>query len=269
MADKQYLSILGFYNYDASIFDNLELPANIDKSLVIDNILLDNAELSLVYTDFEFMKYAIGSWSRSESAIWDRLNKAFNEEYNPLWNVDEDTTETRTIDRHGTDSKDVKGSNQNNTNLTVTDNSTTTTTNSTDLDSTTTTTNSTNLDSTTTNSIKGFNSDNWADHDKSVVDSSQSDTGSNVLSSTQSDKGSNVLSSTQSNVGVVSGTDASNEEGSHAETITETFNRKRGGNIGVTMSQQLLQAELDTRPKLNIYKYISKSFKKRFCNMIY
>lgn len=245
MADKQYLSILGFYNYDASIFDNLELPDNIDKSLVIDNILLDNAELSLVYTDFDFMKYAIGSWSKSELDIWDRLNKAFNEEYNPLWNVDENTTETRSINRQGTDSKDVKGSNQNNTNLTVTDNSTTTTTNSTDIDST------------TINSVKGFNSDTWAEHDKSVLDSSQSDTGSNVLSGTQS------------NVGVVTGTDASNEEGSHAETITETFNRKRGGNIGVTMSQQLLQAELDTRPKLNIYKYISKSFKKRFCNMIY
>lgn len=229
MADKQNLSILGFYNYDASIFDNLELPDNIDKSLVIDNILLDNAELSLVYTDFDFMKYAIGSWSRSELDIWYRLNKAFNEEYNPLWNVDENTTESRTINRQGTDSKDISGSNQSNSSNTITNN--------------------TDLDSTTTNSIKGFNSDTWAEHDKNVLDSSQSDTGSNV--------------------GVVSGTEASNEEGSHAENITETFNRKRGGNIGVTMSQQLLQAELDTRPKLNIYKYISKSFKKRFCNMIY
>lgn len=229
MADKQFLSILGLYNYDNSIFDNLELPANIDKSLVIDNILLDNAELSLVYTDFDFMKYAIGSWSRSELDIWDRLNKAFNEEYNPLWNVDEDTTEIRSINRKGTDSRDITGSNQSNSNTTIT--------------------NSTDIDSTTTNNIKGFNSDTWAEHDKSVLDSSQSDTGSNV--------------------GVLSGTEASNEEGSHDETITDSFNRKRGGNIGVTMSQQLLQAELDTRPKLNIYKYISKSFKKRFCNMIY
>lgn len=229
MADKQFLSILGLYNYNDSIFDNLELPSNIDKSLVIDNILLDNAELSLVYTDFDFMKYAIGSWSKSELDIWDRLNKAFNEEYNPLWNVDEDTTEIRSINRKGTDSRDITGSNQSNSNTTIT--------------------NSTDIDSTTTNSIKGFNSDTWAEHDKSVLDSSQSDTGSNV--------------------GVLSGTEASNEEGSHDETITDSFNRKRGGNIGVTMSQQLLQAELDTRPKLNIYKYISKSFKKRFCNMIY
>lgn len=229
MADKQFLSILGLYNYDNGIFDNLKLPTEIDRELVIDNILLDNAELSLVYTDFDFMKYAIGSWSKSELDIWDRLNKAFNEEYNPLWNVDENTTETRSINRKGTDSRDITGSNQTNSNTTIT--------------------NSTDIDSTTTNSVKGFNSDDWADHDKSVVDSSQSDTGSNV--------------------GVVSGTDTSNEEGNHSETITDTFNRKRGGNIGVTMSQQLLQAELDTRPKLNIYKYISKSFKKRFCNMIY
>lgn len=205
MADKQFLSILGLYNYDASIFDNLELPDNIDKSLVIDNILLDNAELSLVYTDYDFMKYAIGSWSRSELDIWNRLNKAFNEEYNPLWNVDEDTTETREIKRSDTGTL-VSNNDENTTGVNI-------------------------------NSVKGFNSNEWAEHDK--------EDGSSYASSKVDNKS----------------TDNSN--------ISETFNRKRGGNIGVTMSQQLLQAELDTRPKLNIYKYISKSFKKRFCNMIY
>ena len=46
-------------------------------------------------------------------------------------------------------------------------------------------------------------------------------------------------------------------------------NKERGGNIGVTMTQQMLEAELDVRPKLNIYNYIIQSFKSRFCVLIY
>ena len=57
--------------------------------------------------------------------------------------------------------------------------------------------------------------------------------------------------------------------GSYADKGTETTVHTRGGNIGVTMSQQLLEAELEVRPKLNIYNYIIESFKNRFCLLIY
>lgn len=51
------------------------------------------------------------------------------------------------------------------------------------------------------------------------------------------------------------------------ETITTT--RKRGGNIGVTMTQQMLNADLDILPRLNPYQYIVDSFMKRFCLLVY
>ena len=41
------------------------------------------------------------------------------------------------------------------------------------------------------------------------------------------------------------------------------------GNIGVTTSQQMLNQELDLVNRLDIYKYISESFKNRFCLMVY
>ena len=41
------------------------------------------------------------------------------------------------------------------------------------------------------------------------------------------------------------------------------------GNIGVTTSQQMLQAELNIAPELNIVQYIAKSFKMRFCVLVY
>lgn len=50
---------------------------------------------------------------------------------------------------------------------------------------------------------------------------------------------------------------------------TITTERTRGGNIGVTMTQQMIKAEMDVRPQMNIYKYIADDFKNRFCLLIY
>ena len=208
-----WLSILGLYQYDQSIFDKIVLPDNVDKELVISNILYDNAELGLLYMDLDIIKDMIGIWSRSELDIWDRLNKAFNEEYNPLWNVDENTTETRNINREGNDTRnDNRNIGFNGTNS-----------------------------SNTINKTAGYNSNVLENDNSSDTNIKDNNTTTDTLKST----------------------------GSNNENITEVFSRKRGGNIGVTMSQQLLEAELETRPKLNIYKYISNSFKERFCLMIY
>ena len=41
------------------------------------------------------------------------------------------------------------------------------------------------------------------------------------------------------------------------------------GNIGVTTSQQMLEQEIEVAPKLNVMDYICKSFKERFCLLVY
>lgn len=41
------------------------------------------------------------------------------------------------------------------------------------------------------------------------------------------------------------------------------------GNIGVTTSQQMLEAELDITKKLNVYKHIANDFKEKYCVVIY
>lgn len=51
-----------------------------------------------------------------------------------------------------------------------------------------------------------------------------------------------------------------------SETIERTTHR--GGNIGVTMTQQLIEAEREIN-KFNIYDFIVDSFKRRFCILIY
>lgn len=60
-------------------------------------------------------------------------------------------------------------------------------------------------------------------------------------------------------------TDAGSE--TRKDIVTRSGNVS--GNIGVTTSQQMLQQELDITPKLNIYDYIIRSFKNRFCLLVY
>lgn len=55
---------------------------------------------------------------------------------------------------------------------------------------------------------------------------------------------------------------------SDATTDIGTLTRERHGNIGVTMTQQLIQAQRDV-VQFNLVKYIVDSFKRRFCLLVY
>lgn len=170
------LSITGMYEYDNSLFNGLQLPETLNKDAVIHEILLQCAELELVYPDIDIMKLAITTWSIANQYTWQKLYDTMNVEYNPIWNVDA----TVTIDRDTTGTGNA------------------------------------------TDAVKGFNSDTWADSDKTDTQSAAS------------------------------------------EDITE----RRTGNIGVTTTQQMLEAERKIA-EFNIISYIAQSFKQRFCLLIY
>ena len=92
-----WLSIMGMYEYDNSLFDGLDVPTwtdenntvhTVDKNDVINSILLNCAELEILYPNFDTMKLAIGVWSASEQDTWKKMLQSQKMEYNPLWNVD-------------------------------------------------------------------------------------------------------------------------------------------------------------------------------------
>lgn len=90
------LSILGLYNWDDTIFENLVLPEGVDASQAVDAILFDNAELEIMYPDPDWMKSLIGMWSKRELPVWERIYKAITKEYDPLenYNRTEDWNQT-------------------------------------------------------------------------------------------------------------------------------------------------------------------------------
>ena len=94
-----WLSIMGMYEYDNSLFDGLVVPTYtdknnvvhvVDKTKVIQSILLNCAELEILYQNLDTMKLAIGVWSAAEQDTWKKMYATVMMEYNPLWNVDAD-----------------------------------------------------------------------------------------------------------------------------------------------------------------------------------
>lgn len=96
MSRGNLLSILGMYNYDNSIFDELQLPESINKTDFIQNLCLNYAELEILYSQPEILKNAIGMWSRIQLPNWKKLEETTQYKYNAIENYDrqEDWTDT-------------------------------------------------------------------------------------------------------------------------------------------------------------------------------
>lgn len=122
MITKSTLSILGLYNFDPTIFDNFELPQAIteesNEHLVFENILLEYAELEVLYPDPNVMKQAIGIWSSSRLHVWTRMADVLYEEYDPFINIKRDErreiTQTRDLQSEGESENKVSGWNDTN-----------------------------------------------------------------------------------------------------------------------------------------------------------
>lgn len=93
------LSLLGMYNWDESLFDNMAYPSGFDandKTLFVNNLVMECAELEILYSDWDFLKFAIEAWSKKEVLTWERIYQASILHYNPIenYNRTEDVTET-------------------------------------------------------------------------------------------------------------------------------------------------------------------------------
>ena len=89
------LSVMGLYNYDNSIFDDMELPTtdHLDKDTLIQNILVECSELEILYADPTFFKKILEIWSKARVHVWQKLADTMDYEYNPIWNKDVKDTE--------------------------------------------------------------------------------------------------------------------------------------------------------------------------------
>lgn len=229
MSKGSLLSILGLYEAEPTLFDNMALPEGIDKETVIDSILQDCMELEAVYTSPYAMKLMIGVWARRELPTFERVWKAEQAEYNPIENYDRNQTDTREIEHSGDDI--TTGQNTGSA--------------------------SGQAGTTTTGQVSETNLHKYAAFDAGTLQDQTQDI--RTGNSTNSEQSATTQQSTQ-NI---------SQKLTHGENVGETFTSYIHGNIGVTTSQQMLQSELELAPKINTINYIVNSFKMRFCILVY
>ena len=218
------LSILGLYQWDNSLFNTMYVPegfTNDDRDTLVNNLIMENAGLEVIYPDWDYMKFAIENWSKKEKPVWDRMYSAALLEYNPIENYNR--TEITTITDDGSDAHSGNDVSRNSGSDTTR-----------------------NIGSgTQTHDVTGYDSATYVPKDKTVSDTDDT--------STATYGGTNTFT--------------------HGERIDKdnerTIEGNISGNIGTMTTQNMLSQELEIAPKLNIMDYIIKSFKARFCLLVY
>ena len=227
--DSATMSLIRLYNYDDSLFANLELPDGMDTKLVTNNILMECAELEVIYPDFTFMKTAIGTWSANEVEIWKKVREMELAEYNPIENYDRYESEVENMGRNTENNKsDVINSTSDATSKTVNSGVNTRV----DL-----------------NKVAGFNSETLVTNNETT----NSDTNNGETNTATDSKGSSVQNT--------------NDKGTENENRVRES--RVHGNIGVTTVAQMISGQLEILPKVNTLNYIVGSFKARFCLLVY
>lgn len=70
------------------LFSELVLPAGMDAASVVNCILIIHGRAPLDHFDPNYMRKAIGVWSRRRKPIWEKLLKTTQFEYDPISNYD-------------------------------------------------------------------------------------------------------------------------------------------------------------------------------------
>ena len=85
---SSWMSLMGLMSIYDDVLDDLMLPSALDAEIAKDTILVETAELGLVYTDPRILKTLIARWSARRVSVWTELEKTLHYEYNPIHNYD-------------------------------------------------------------------------------------------------------------------------------------------------------------------------------------
>lgn len=251
MAAKAKLSILGLYRWNNHIFDDINLPEEIDHETVIWQILETCAELEILYPDADYMQLSIGHWSAAMLPNWQRIVDALIAEYNPVWNKDGKISETfehgkrEHTDEHGQQEDATTYGEQERT-LEYGEDEVSNTIGE--------------RSQTATHSVTGFNASTFENAEQDLAESEEATDTSTREARTDTDT-------------LAERTDTTTKE-AYTDTHTEdAYTDKRTvieqGNIGVTESSAMVRHEVELRQEFNIYQIIADDFKRKYCLMVY
>lgn len=257
MSTNVTMSVLGLYKLDNTLFDNMEVPAGVSLDTLTNNILMECAELEVAYASCDFMKWAIGEWSKKRLPQWEKVNDLYNVDLTP----DHDYNYTRTTEgsrRKLTDDQRLREldlSDRKTGTDTKTNTGTTATASESSGESTET------RDLTDTTQVAAYNSSGFENREKSTHTGTDGYETSSEDSVTRTDNlnETNKYNSNLARTGTESESLSGDENATYLETVTEYGHR---GNLA-----QLVKDSLELTS--SIYDYICEDFKHRFCILVY
>lgn len=101
---KSFLTVMGMYRYDNTLFDSFVIPSAMEnlKETIIDSICLDTQELEVLYPSVPTLQYAIGVWCKAMISVWEKMYNTTVLEYNPIENYNRTETITESEKRNDT-----------------------------------------------------------------------------------------------------------------------------------------------------------------------
>lgn len=220
-----------------SLFKDLTLPTGVNKDIFINQLMLTGGEFALLYMDPTFMKSMTTHWSLKNLVPFTRIFEAYNKSYDPLSNYDR----TESYD----DSEISSGNSSHDNQSTLV--------NTLHSDSETVGSATASSDDATVNKVSAYDDAGFSNHDKSEGTSRALNSNQNKTLGTEN----------SSNIG--------NENGSMSSNNSRTASHlgRIFGNVGVTTSQSMLEAELNLRSKFNPYDMMVDSYIQEFLIPVY
>lgn len=274
------ITLIGFNNYMESVnddlFKNLSVPEGIDKDLLVNNILLKGGEFEILYAEPYFMQNMIGVWSGKWQRTMQRWVNALSIDYNPLENYDRMEDWTDDASKVASASHDETSSNST-SNVGI--NTHSDSKDGTNSEETSRNENAVAADfstskgnGNTTNKRSAYNTSDYSNHDLSDASSSAENNSTGVTSADGKTETTGKANESNSASDILQNqSDADESKKMNTNSIDNSSSTHKGrlhGNIGVTTSQQMLEAELDIS-KWNLYDEIADLFISEFCIYLY
>lgn len=224
-------NLYSILQYNPNLFDNIDLPDVMVKDDVVNEILWHGGELQPRISDPDFLQVTIEHWFKIRKYNFQKLWDTTQLDYNPIENYDRYSMQERLVTEKEELSKD------------------TSIINTASGGTNTTETSSNNLEGSTTKNeerkVSAFNSNEYSPDwtDNQTDEHSENNTG-NVTTE---------FSDTRKHEESHTGTDTRDRDNK------DIYNEHTHGNIGVTTSQQMIEAER-TVVKFNLYEFIAQEF---------
>ena len=101
--------------WDEDLFDDITLPSGMNKTTVVNQIMLDNGLLEVIYPEHELLKGLIKAHFLARQLDYQRLWDAVSQTYNPLYKKKKKNTLTERTER----TENTTGNTTSNTNQTT------------------------------------------------------------------------------------------------------------------------------------------------------